>query len=324
MSIVEALIENPWIIVCFILSGVLIYLGEKGKKNDLKKEEIKRKEDAKKQKEEFEAMMVGIKNEKLERQKALSQIKAIFSSFEEKLINEFDKDKNNIVDVIEINDDFNQLLKKHNDIIIERGKEYNKNYIHQFVKVSNYLKNKRDNINLIFKNIKTEFSINGYERRWELHSSDSKGIYSRINFINGRCNSYFELLIGEIQSYHLLLYNALNLINSAVENDQITFYNIYEKLDKLNIFNSNWQNEISQKLTNIDNNFSLLHKEIKDMGENIVNAIWDLSYATEETNDILNDKLGEINSGINANNLLTAINTYQNYQINKNTKSLRG
>jgi hypothetical protein len=116
----------------------------------------------------------------------------------------------------------------------------------------------------------------------------------------------------------------LNLINSAVENDQITFYNIYEKLDKLNIFNSNWQNEISQKLSNIDNNFSLLHKEIKDMGENIVNAIWDLSYATEETNDILNDKLGEINSGINANNLLTAINTYQNYQINKNTKSLRG
>lgn len=314
-----------WLIIigAVILYFVFTTLYFKGKIKEKEKEENKRKEDAEKLRKWNKELEDRKKKEKLNRTEALSYIKNLFSDYERKLINEFDKDKNNIVDVIEVNDDFNQLLKKHNDIIIERGKEYNKNYIHQFVKVSNYLKNKRDNINLIFSSIKTEFSINGYERRWELHISDSKGIYSRSSFIISRCNTYFELLRGEIQSYHLLLYNALNLINSAVENDQITFYNIYEKLDKLNIFNSNWQNEISQKLTNIDNNFSLLHKEIKDMGENIVNAIWDLSYATEQTNDILNDKLGEINSGINTNNLLTAINIYQNYQIKKNTKSLR-
>ena len=303
-----------------ILYFVLITLYFKGKKNKEKEEEKKDEEQRKRWKKEDEK---NKEKEKLKRIEALSQIKTLFSSFEEKLINEFDKDNNNIVDVIEVNDDFNQLLKKHNDVIIERGKEYNKNYIHQFVKVSNYLKNKRDNINLIFKNIKTEFSINGYERRWDIpYYSDE--INEKRSFIISRCESYFELIRIEIQSYHLLLYNSLNLINSAVENDQITFYNIYEKLDKLNIFNSNWENEISQKLTNIDNSFILLHKEIKDMGENIVNAIWDLSYVTEQTNDILNDKLGEINSGINTNNLLTTINTYQNYQINKNTKSLRG
>ena len=44
----------------------------------------------------------------------------MFSSYEEKIIIEFDKDKNNIVDVIEVNDDFNQLLKKYNNIIVER------------------------------------------------------------------------------------------------------------------------------------------------------------------------------------------------------------
>lgn len=323
MSITEALIENPWIIILFMISGFFFYLQHKEKQKDLKKEDIKRKEDAEKLRKWKNELEDSKKKEKLKRIEALSQIKTLFSSFEEKLVSEFDKDKNNIVDVIEVNDDFNQLLKKHNDVIIERGKEYNKNYIHQFVKVSNYLKNKRENINLIFKSIKTEFNINGYERRWDIpYYSDE--INEKRSFITSRCNSYFELLRGEIQSYHLLLYNGLILINSAVENDQITFYNIYEKLDKLNIFNSNWQNEISQKLTNIDNNFSLLHKEIKDMGENIVNAIWDLSYVTEQTNDILNDKLGEINSGINTNNLLTTINTYQNYQINKNTKSLRG
>ena len=308
------------IIGAVILYFVFTTLYFKGKINKEKEEEKKDEEQRKRWKKEDEK---NKEKEKLKRIKALSQIKTLFSSFEEKLVSEFDKDKNNIVDVIEVNDDFNQLLKKHNDVIIERGKEYNKNYIHQFVKVSNYLKNKRDNINLIFKNIKTEFSINGYERRWDIpYYSDE--INEKTSFIISRCESYFELIRIEIQSYHLLLYNSLNLINSTVENDQITFYNIYEKLDKLNIFNSNWENEISQKLTNIDNNFSLLHKEIKDMGENIVNAIWDLSYVTEQTNDILNDKLGEINSGINTNNLLTVINTYQNYQINKNTKSLRG
>lgn len=324
MNIIEANIENPWIIILFMLSGFFFYVDHKQKQKNLKKEDIKRKEDEEKLRKWNKELEDSKKKEKLKRIEALSQIKTLFSSFEEKLIYEFDKDNNNIVDVIEVNDDFNQLLKKHNDVIIERGKEYNKNYIHQFVQVSNYLKNKRENINLIFKNIKTEFSINGYERRWKLYGSDSKGIYSRTNFITVTCESYLELIRTEIHSYHLLLYNGLNLINSAVENDQITFYNIYEKLDKLNIFNSNWQNEISQKLINIDNSFILLHKEIKDMGENIVNAIWDLSYVTEQTNDILNDKLGEINSGINTNNLLTTINTYQNYQINKNTKSLRG
>ena len=80
---------------------------------------------------------------------------------------------------------------------------------------------------------------------------------------------------------------------------------------------------MSQKLTNIDNSFQELSKEIKVMGDDIVGAIWDLSYVTEQSNEILEAQLGEINSSIKTNNLLTSINTYQNYQINKNTKSLR-
>ena len=286
-----------------------------------------RKKKLKKAAEEFERQeRIKRNTEKDEKEllKALSRIKKMFSMYEEKIISEFDKDKNNIVDVMEVKDDFNQLLKKHNDIIIERGKEYNQNYIHQFVKVSNYLKRKRENINLIFNNIKTEFSIDeGYKIRWDLNKLDSYEINERFDDLNTQCESYFELLRGEIHSYNLLLFNALNLVSSSVENDQITFYNIYEKLDALNIFNSNWQNEMSQKLTNINNNFQELSKEIKVMGEDIVGAIWDLSYVTEQSNEILEAQLGEINSSIKTNNLLTSINTYQSYKVNKNTKSLR-
>ena len=39
---------------------------------------------------------------------------------------------------------------------------------------------------------------------------------------------------------------------------------------------------------------------------------------------MLDNRLGEIDSSIKTNNLLTLINTYQTYKINKNTKSLGG
>jgi hypothetical protein len=301
------------------------YSAERKKKLKEAAEKFKEQERIKRQKEEKEEERLK------ETVKVLSQIKKIFSSYDRKISIEFDKDKNNIVDVIEVKDDFNQLLKKHNDIIIERGKEYNQNYIHQFVKVSNYLKRKRENINLIFNNIQTEFSTDeGYTTRnlslIVLRDFEKKYTYpftKRFDDLNTQCESYVELLRGEIHSYNLLLFNALNLVSSSVENDQITFYNIYEKLDALNIFNSNWQNEMSQKLTNINNNFQELSKEIKVMGEEIVGAIWDLSYVTEQSNEILEAQLGEINSSIKTNNLLTSINTYQSYKVNKNTKSLR-
>ena len=42
---------------------------------------------------------------------------------------------------------------------------------------------------------------------------------------------------------------------------------------------------MSQKLTNIDNSFQELSKEIKVMGDDIVGAIWDLSYVTEQSKE---------------------------------------
>ena len=59
------------------------------------------------------------------------------------------------------------------------------------------------------------------------------------------------------------------------------------------------------------------------MSHNIINAIDDLSYATEQTNKQLDSRLKEINSSVETNNLLTLINTYQSYRANVNTKSLR-
>jgi hypothetical protein len=209
-----------------------------------------------------------------------------------KVLNELDKDGNGEVDVVEGND-FSLLLKKHQKSIIE----IDRTYVQQFVKVSSYLKTKKNNIQSMFNSIKD--------------TSNKEEL-----------NDYVGILKNEIHSYSLILFNSLNMIVSLVEDDMITFYEIHDSFDKLNIFNSNWENEVSQKLTNIGNGLSNLMYSVEEMGQNISNEIGQLSYVTEESNRMLSNQLQDIDSSLQTNNLLTGIQTYQMYKINKNTKGL--
>ena len=110
------------------------------------------------------------------------------------------------------------------------------------------------------------------------------------------------------------------MITCVVNDDLLTFYDIHDKLDKLNIFNSNYENEVSNKLSDIGDGLKELMYSINDMNNSIVSALEDLSYVTEESNQLLVNELQEVNSGIKANNLISAVQTYQMYKINKNTK----
>lgn len=209
------------------------------------------------------------------------------------ILKDLDKDGNGEVDVVEGND-FSLLLKKHQKSIIE----IDRTYVQQFVKVSSYLKTKKNNVQLIFNSIKD--------------TSNEEEL-----------NEYVGILKNEIHSYSLILFNSLNMIVSLLEDDMITFYEIHESFDKLNIFNSNWEHEVSQKLSNIGDGLSSLMYSVEEMGQNIASEIGQLSYVTEESNQMLSAQLQEIDSSLQTNNLLTGIQTYQMYKINKNTKSLR-
>ena len=112
------------------------------------------------------------------------------------------------------------------------------------------------------------------------------------------------------------------MITSLVEDDMINFYEIYESFDKLNVFSSNWENEISKKLDNIGDGIDELMSSIQVLGDNIVAEIENLSYVSEESNRVLADQLSGIDSSIQVNNLLTGIQTYEMYKVNQNTKSL--
>ena len=95
--------------------------------------------------------------------------------------------------------------------------EIDKNYIHQFVKVSNFIKTKKENIQIIFESIRD--------------TSSQEELEIRVN-----------LLKNQIHSYELLVFHSINMIGALVSEDLITFYEIYESFDKLSMFNSNWEN----------------------------------------------------------------------------------
>ena len=61
--------------------------------------------------------------------------------------------------------------------------------------------------------------------------------------------------------------------------------------------------------------------EIRDMGDQISNSIQELSYVTEESNRQLTNQLSEIDSTLKVQNLISTINTYQNYKTNRGLNS---
>ena len=234
-----------------------------------------------------------------ESSKFSSEIKSDLNIKQNSFITEFDKDGNGELDTIQINDDFVKIVKKHQSKIVD----IDKNYVQQFVKISNYQKQKRTNLQSIFEYLsKTE-------------NEDELGIY-------------VEHLKEQVHSYELIILHSLNMVTSLINDDMFTFYEIHESFDKLGMFNSNHENEVSQSLKNIDVGISDLMNSINKMERNIVSELNNLSYITQESfselSNSVSKQLSSINSSIKFNNLLTGIQTYQMYKVNKNTKSLRG
>ena len=116
--------------------------------------------------------------------------------------------------------------------------------------------------------------------------------------------------------YNLLLLDSLHMISSFVDDDRISFNIIYEKFDTLNVWNTNFQNQMLNKLDLLNNNIERLRGDISEMNHNsnmIIDKLQDLSHISEENNRVLDKQLKSINSSIKANTVLNAINTYQNF-----------
>ena len=225
-----------------------------------------------------------------------SKIKNEFPVLKNLIIKELDSNNDGEVDIVDV-DSFNKLLTKNQKSVID----IDKNYIQKFVKISMYLKTKKSNTQKIFE------TINETKNKEEL-------------------DEIVNLLKNQIHTYELLVFHSINMIISLVESDLITFYEIYECFDQLGVFNSNWENEVSNKLLDIGDGLKDLMYSIYQMENKIVNSIDNLTYTTQdsfkELNISVNNQLSSINSSIKFNNLLTGIQTYQMYRINQNTKRI--
>jgi len=253
-----------------------------------------------------------ILNRQVEQEKKVEEVK-------NNLISEFDKDNNGQIDLFQGDDEFMLLFRKNQEFIQTKGDDYVKN----FVKISTYLNTKRDNINEIYNEIinhKVDSSYGVKKRNSEIFKKGDD------NYLN-----QFDISVGlfknQIHLWNLLFLHSTNMIVSLLEDDKITFYEIYEKLDKLNIFNSNWENEVSERLKNMEEGIGVLIHSIHKMESNIISELQNMTYLTNESLNKLNDSvsksLNEVNRQLSVQTMWSIVNTYQVYKINKNTKSLR-
>ena len=106
----------------------------------------------------------------------------------------------------------------------------------------------------------------------------------------------------------------------------------FEQLDIMNEYFQKLNNTVEvvcREISKTNDYLSLLNTTMYDMKLSVDETnlnLQDISNSIEKGNMMLekgNNLLDGIKSGVGLNNLLTGIQTYQMYRINKNTKSLR-
>ena len=236
-----------------------------------------------------------VKEKLTENQKIdLSRIKKLESS-KNSILSEFDKDGNGIIDVIEGSDDFDKLFKKNQKKIIENDKTH----IQQFVKISKYLRTKRNNIQETFKLI--------------TNSPKQESLDDLIG-----------MLKNQIHTYEVLVFNSITMIVSIIEDDLITFYEIYELFDELNIFNSSFQNQVSDNLTEMNYKLGDLMYSIDSMEKNIVKGFKNLSYDLEGIKISLDTNLKGIQSSLDISNFINKFPNYPTYKLRNEYSKIPG
>ena len=222
------------------------------------------------------------------------------------LVKEFDTNNNGLVDFTESNS-FQKLVEKNQSKIIK----IDPRFIQKLTKISVFLESRSQIINnIFFQTIQTK-SIKKFNK--------TKDILSEL-----------------IESYNIIQVHSLNMIVSLIDEDLITFYRIYEVFDNLNIFDSKWEKDLLNKLNSVDKNITLLNQNVSLVNENlnfieesinktkevIYQGFNNFSYDINNLNDSVNEKLLKVNSQLSYNNLLTTVNTYQLYTLNKKTSKL--
>jgi hypothetical protein len=144
---------------------------------------------------------------------------------------------------------------------------------------------------------------------YNLNSRLQKRNQSLVNLTS----AYKEIM----EFYHYSMYLSLNYLLAIINSDIMGANDIYITLDRLNIFNKNWENEVLNKLQNIEDKLDDLISVVEESTKEIVNSINNLSFSITDSLNSLKGKVQETNRLQKWNNLYTAIGSYQTYKLNK-------
>lgn len=169
----------------------------------------------------------------------LGGIKNMFERFGEKEMNhweieEIQKEFNlEIVDLnqltVLISDGEKEIVKK------EKGHEY----LQKFIRLKKYVSQIRENL--------LNDLVIGKEDTWLIKS----------NLLR-----HLEKLEGENEQLNLLNNISTYLISNFINDKLVDFYEIYEQLDQVGIFNSNYENRIIEELGSINNSLRKMNNKL--------------------------------------------------------------
>lgn len=243
--------------------------------------------------EDIKSMLINFIEKEIEKYENEIEKNEVKSK-KEIILNKFPKNEKNEPTIIEI-DSFFKLIETNEQII----KNIDLNYLQKFIRLSNHLNQKR---------------------KWLID------VITKINEIEkyDEFEEYIEILEDENNVLNQLLVYSINMLVSLVENKMILFFIIFEKFEQLGIFQSKWENDIKEQLSEINSNLieminsihqmeSNLRYELDKLGNDIDSSIVNLKKE-------VNNQLMNIDSSLKYNNLLTTINTYQTFKINKRIK----
>jgi len=210
-------------------------------------------------------------------------------------------------------DEVNNILKSKESEIQSKEKEFQTNFIQDFIRT----------LNFIDENIKNSKNLNlRFQGRIERKTYESTEFIEQLNKLIESENIF-------ITTNSSILFGLVEMIRSIIYDDRVRFYQIYEKFDKMRIFNSQYQNDVLNSLNSINDNLVELNSNIEtltntidNLGKELISSITELKFELSYLNDTVSSQLQNISTKLDVNNLLNVVQTYQLWRINSNTKSI--
>lgn len=224
-------------------------------------------------------------------------------------------------------DEFKSVIVKNEDLILSKS---NEQQLYTFLKLNSFLidfQNQIKNDIQSLPNTLKKADLISMLKNDDTRDPVLKSVESMID-ANARLNG--EKVLGfdakfadllnlaenaeEIIKAHILTlsyYHSMSVIMIVffIENKKINYFDIYAAFEKMGVFDSTWQKNVLSKLNSIEIRLSNIESQLLDLNDNFKTLL--------KSSENIISELQKIDSSIRFNNLLSSIQTYQLYKMNK-------